>query len=226
MLIIGHRGSCGTHPENSIAALREGIASGADMIEFDVRLTSDGKLVLAHDFHLYRSHKQLNVIRNLSLSELRKRTAGSESPIVTLDQALKACAGKLFLNIEVKDRGSGIATLEVLTRQYKDHIDDVMITSFSVRELRHIRNLNQKIKLGLLMRLNPFAFLAHERTLHLSAVGFHRLHLNPLATKAAHQLDIFVYVYTVNRLSALEHLESQQVDGVVTDYPRKFAQKV
>ena len=222
MLIIGHRGSRGTHPENSLAGLREAVKSGADMVEFDVRLTRDGVAILFHDFHLYRLHHQVDLIRRLTLSELQKRTAGSEYQIVTLRQALKECADKLLLMIEVKDKGAGLAVLELVTRDFKKDMDNIIISSFSSRELSRIRKLNKKVKLAMLMGLNPLAFLAWERKLHLSAVGFHRLHLNKLAIQAAHQLDMLVYVYTVNRKAALPRLEAQGVDAVVTDFPRKF----
>lgn len=224
MLIIAHRGSRGTHPENTIPALREAITSGADMIEFDVRLTRDGELVLFHDFHLYRTHKQINIVRSLTLDELQKRTAGSEYPVVTLRQALKECVGKLFINIEVKDRGSGKKTIELLTTEYRKNIKDIMISSFSARELGAIRKQNKKIALAYLQHVNPYAFLAFERSLHLSAVGFHRLHVPHLAIVAAKKLDMLTYAYTVNRKAAIIQLEDKGIDAVVTDYPRKFAQ--
>jgi glycerophosphoryl diester phosphodiesterase len=131
-----------------------------------------------------------------------------------------------MLNIELKEKGTALAVLNILHRdEFRGHIDKVFLSSFSSRELVRARNLNSKIKLAMLMRLNPFAFLAWERKLHLSAVGLHRLHLNPLVIQAAHQLDIFVYVYTVNRRAALKPLSKQGVDGVVTDYPTKFVEK-
>lgn len=222
MLIIGHRGAAGEKQENSLAAMKHAIDSGADMVEFDVRLTKDKHVILAHDFHLLRSHKKLDLVRRLTLSELRKRAAGSETPIVTLKEVLKICKGKIFMMIELKDKGSGLAALEEITKFDKDMVDSVLFTSFSARELIRLRNINKKLKLGMMMRLNPLAFLAWERRLHLSAVGFHRLHLNKLAVDAAHQLDMFVYVYTVNRTGALSHLVKRDVDGVVTDYPSKF----
>ncbi len=225
MLIIAHRGSRGTHPENTIAALREGIASGADMVEFDVRLTRDGELVLFHDFHLYRTHKQMNIIRTLTLAELQKRTAGSAYPIVTLRQALKECGDKILINIEVKDRGSGKKTIELVMSEYKNSLKNIMISSFSARELLAVRKKSKKIALSYLQHINPFAFLAFERSLHLSAVGFHRLHAPQLAIAAAQKLDMLTYAYTVNRLNAIKQLESKGIDAVVTDYPRKFAKK-
>lgn len=222
MLIIGHRGAAGEKPENTLTAIKYAITNGADAVEFDVRLTKDRHVVLAHDFHLYRTHKKFDLIRSKTLAELKKATAGSKQPILTLEKVLSVCDGNIFTIIEVKDRDCGKAVLETITKSYKHMLDYVIITSFSSRELSRVRSINKKVKLGMLMRLNPFAFLAWERKLHLSAVGFHRLHLNKLAVQAAHQLDMFVYVYTVNRKAALPHLKKQKVDGVITDFPAKF----
>ncbi|MCP4172171.1 MAG: glycerophosphodiester phosphodiesterase, partial [Fuerstiella sp.] len=47
--ICAHRGASGTHPENTLAAFREAVMLGAQMIEFDVAMTKDGYLVLMHD---------------------------------------------------------------------------------------------------------------------------------------------------------------------------------
>lgn len=222
MLIIGHRGAAGQKPENTLQGLQEAIDAGADMVEFDVRMTKDNVGVLSHDAHIRLNDESIGLIRNFTLKELQKRTAGTQYHVVTLDAAIKRCAGFIFMMIEAKDKGSGIAALELVTQKYKSAFDTTMITSFYARELIRVRNLNKKIKLGMLMRLNPLSFLAWERKLQLSAVGLHRLHVNPLSVQAAHQLKMFVYVYTVNRKAALAQLEKRDIDGVVTDYPSKF----
>lgn len=223
MLIIGHRGAAGEKPENTLASIKAARRSGVDIIEFDVRLTRDGVLVLSHDPDLIKTHGLSIKIKDTTLKQLKKRTAGTNAPICTLDEVFADSLGKVLLNIELKDKHSGKAVLELMRKPaYKQHSDMVLISSFSVRELIRVRNLNGKVNLALLMHLNPFSFLAWERKLHLSAVGFHRLHINKFVIEAAHQLDMFVYVYTVNRKAALPHLKKQGVDGVVTDYPSKF----
>lgn len=222
MLIIGHRGSRGTHPENSIPGLREAIRVGADMVEFDVRLTRDDKLVLLHDFHLYRTHRTPHIIRRLTLKELQRRTAGSEQPIVTLSQALKTCQEKILINIEIKDRGSGKLVIELIKRYYPHLMRDIMISSFSSRELLSIRRLNKRISLALLQNINPYAFIAYERQLHLSAVGFHRLHAPELAIETARRMDMLTYAYTINRQDAARKLAEKGIDAFVTDFPGKF----
>ena len=48
-ILIGHRGAAGTAPENTVAAFKDGRASGADFFEIDVQLSADGVPFLFHD---------------------------------------------------------------------------------------------------------------------------------------------------------------------------------
>ena len=47
--IQGHRGARALRPENTLPGLAYALAVGVDGLEFDVTLTSDGELILAHD---------------------------------------------------------------------------------------------------------------------------------------------------------------------------------
>jgi len=48
-LVIGHRGASREAPENTLASFRLAFEQGADGIEADFRLTSDGEIVCLHD---------------------------------------------------------------------------------------------------------------------------------------------------------------------------------
>ena len=48
-LVIAHRGSTGQFPEHSIVGYSDAYYSGADYIELDIQMTSDGFLVTNHD---------------------------------------------------------------------------------------------------------------------------------------------------------------------------------
>ena len=225
MLIIGHRGSRGTKPENTIAGLREAIKADADMIEFDVRLTRDGVPVLNHDFRLNGTRKRdLAFVRRYTLSELQKRTAGTEYPITTLDCALKECFGKIYLNIELKETSAVKATLEVIEKyaRAKKDWDSLLISSFKPLALRSVRRRAPHAALGMLHHRNPLAFLGWHRILNLSAVGFHRLYISSLALEVCKRLGLFTYAYTVNREAAARKLGERGIDGIVTDYPKQM----
>ena len=53
--VIAHRGFSGIAPENTLPALQLAIDSGADMVEFDVRVTKDHQLVVIHDATVERT---------------------------------------------------------------------------------------------------------------------------------------------------------------------------
>ena len=47
--IIAHRGGSGEEFENTLTAFKKSIDKGVDIIETDVRMTSDGVMIVAHD---------------------------------------------------------------------------------------------------------------------------------------------------------------------------------
>src|SRR3954471_19739401 len=54
-VIVAHRGAPTERPENTLAAFEAAIAAGAGAVEFDVRLTADGRPVVLHDATLDRT---------------------------------------------------------------------------------------------------------------------------------------------------------------------------
>lgn len=229
MLIIGHRGSTGTKHENTIASLRDAMAADADMIEFDVRLTRDRVPVLAHNLHLYGTRRrELALLRRYSLQTLEERTATSAHPITTLDDALRECFGKIYLNIEVKEVSAVKPTIEVINKYARSEDDwgSILLTSFKPLALRAIRQQVPHASIGMLNYRNPLGFITWHRLLNFSAVGFHRLYVHPLALEVAKRFDIFTYAYTVNRKAAAMKLAELGVDGIVTDYPERMLQEL
>jgi glycerophosphoryl diester phosphodiesterase len=75
--ICAHRGVSDSHPENTIAAFREAIRLGTQMIELDVALSSDGKLVLMHDYTVDRTTDGSGRVEELMLADLKQLDAGS-----------------------------------------------------------------------------------------------------------------------------------------------------
>lgn len=220
MLVIGHRGAAGIAPENSLEAMRAGVKAGADMLEFDVRLTKDDIPVLTHDFHTLRTHRDTSIISHHTLAELQERT--KKQPLVPLSDVLDEFFGHILLNIEIKGRGTGKKVAELIASRYIKKTrdwDNIMFSSFRGSELSTIRRVNDHANLALLHSENPFIFIAYHRRLHLSAVGFHRLYVNPFALEIAKRAGLFTYAYTVNRPFTALHLAEQGIDGIVTDRP-------
>jgi alkaline phosphatase D len=107
--ICAHRGASESHPENTLSAFREAIRLGAQMIEFDVALSRDGKLVLMHDSTVDRTTDGKGLVSKLTLAELKSLDAGSwkgdkfkGERIPTLDEALAIMPENIWLNVHLK----------------------------------------------------------------------------------------------------------------------------
>jgi alkaline phosphatase D len=119
--ICAHRGASDTHPENTLPAFREAIRLGAHMIEFDVALTKDDKLVLMHDRTLDRTTNGKGPLSDFTLAELKQLDAGSwknnrfkGERIPTLDEALAIMPENMWLNVHLK---GGAKLAEEVTKQ-------------------------------------------------------------------------------------------------------------
>lgn len=67
---IAHRGGAGEGYENTLAAFRQCVRLGAEMIELDVQLTKDGEVVVAHDQCLFRTTGINQNIMDTNFSDL------------------------------------------------------------------------------------------------------------------------------------------------------------
>ena len=225
MLVIGHRGAAGSAPENTLEALRAGVDAGADMLEFDIHLTSDGIPVLLHDNNLVRSHRKNVFVNRATFAQLQELTADSRNPIISLENVLDEFFGEILLNIEIKQRGMAEPVIKLLKRKYVKRRSDwdlFVFSSFLSGELGSIRKLSEQANLWLLHKRNPFIFIAFARRLNLDGVGFHRLYINDFALAIAKKTNLFTYAYTVNRFGAAKQLNDRGLDAVVTDYPKQI----
>lgn len=109
--LCAHRGAMDTHPENTLAALREAIRVGAHMIEFDVRLTKDKELVVMHDKTVDRTTNGTGEVSELTLKQIKQLDAGSwKGPefkgqrVPTLKEALAIMPVNIWLNVNLKGK--------------------------------------------------------------------------------------------------------------------------
>ena len=110
--LCAHRGAMETHPENTLVAFREAVKAGAHMIEFDVQLTKDKKLVVMHDATVDRTTNGAGKVSELTWAEIRELDAGSwKSPefkglhVPTFQEVLNEMPVNVWLNIHLKGAG-------------------------------------------------------------------------------------------------------------------------
>ena len=71
-LIWAHRGASQYAPENTLISFEKAVEMGADGVELDVQLTSDGTVVVAHDESLERVSDGTGYIKDHTFAELRR----------------------------------------------------------------------------------------------------------------------------------------------------------
>lgn len=159
-LIIAHRGDSVHAPENTLAAFRRAVEAGADGIEFDVRLTKDGEVVVFHDPSLNRIAGRKGKIVELTADELRSVDAGSwfnrrrlpfanenfaRERVPTLREtlaALRPFEGLLYIELKCLEKD-----VERLARAVSEVIRDsplfprIVVKSFKLRTIPWLKEL-------------------------------------------------------------------------------------
>src|SRR5438094_7689883 len=140
--VIGHRGAAAHAPENTLAGLSRAKALGCAWVEFDVRLTGDGALVLCHDPRLDRTTNGSGLVSAKSLAAIQECDAGSwfdpsfaGERVPTLDEGLLLAAElDLGANVEMKsDRGREYATAAAVAtavQRLSGRCPTVLVSSF------------------------------------------------------------------------------------------------
>lgn len=216
MLIFGHRGSSGTDPENTLRAFRQALAAGADGVELDVHATADGTPVVIHDSDVSRTTNGSGEVAAMSLAELRQLDAGDGERVPTLDEVLDLLAGKLTIDLEIKQPGVEAATLEVLARH---PAASWFISSFDWGSLLAVRRLSPPA------RLWPLALVAddalYEIATELDSPGVALLHRSYSADSAARlqSAGLKVGVWTVNDVAEARRVRDLGAATLMTDYP-------
>ncbi|HET9411873.1 MAG TPA: glycerophosphodiester phosphodiesterase [Candidatus Saccharimonadales bacterium] len=220
MQIIGHRGAAGLALENTLASFKAAINAGVDWIEFDVRATSDGRVVVSHDAHTLRTGHRPKLISRNTYATLRNINLKGGHTIPTIAEAFNAIGRQAKINVEIKTPGCAEAVVQNIERMVKNgaSYSDFMVSSFKVPRLREVHRLNSKIALALLHGTRPYKFLK-LKGLRVQAVGFSGKRLPDKAIHQAELRELMVYVYTINTLKSAQKFQERGVQAIVTNRP-------
>ena len=161
--IVAHRGASAREAENTLEAFELAMASGAEAVEFDVRMTADGAPIVMHDPEVARTTDGSGLVRDLRVEEIKdlriRLRDGGLAEVPTLVEALGCCSGRVAVDVEIKnipgepdfdgDREAAVeATLAALDAV--SFSGDVIISSFNPFSIGHARRLAPGVPTGLL----------------------------------------------------------------------------
>lgn len=232
MKVFAHRGSSGTHPENTLAAFRAAAALPIDGVEIDVHLTKDGEVVVIHDEKINRTTNGKGYVKDMTLEELQQYDAGSwfseewgGERVPTLDEVLEIYEGTSHrLNIEIKSDifpYDGLVEKVLTIANNRGMSDRLLLSSFNHEDVRHICR-ETEVKSAMLasqiyVDIYDYARVIGTKQVHVSLPGAFRKMTTDALIKGA-----IVYVYTVNKLEYAEQLKQIGIHGIFTDYPERM----
>ncbi len=225
MRIIGHRGSAGTSPENTLLSFEEAIIAGVYMIELDVHRCQSGELIVLHDEKINRTTNGKGPVNRKTLEQLEQFDAGQGEKIPTLRKVLNLVNRRVKINIELKGAGTAEPVFHLL-QEYKNNLgwksEDFVISSFDHAQLLQFRRLDAITPIGILYEGYPKGFVSLAQKLQATSINIplRKASQKTIDTIHAHQLQ--VWVYTVNRREDFLRLKRLGVDAVFTNFPEKM----
>jgi glycerophosphoryl diester phosphodiesterase len=232
-LIVAHRGGAPGDVENSLAAFEHAMAIGVDLIECDLRRSSDGVIVLFHDERVNGER-----VRSLTARELRKRIP----TLLTLDDLLMLVAGRTAqtrLVLDLKERGIEDDLIPVL-EQRPDVVRSVMISTVHMLSVRRLADRFPGLRLALsrghlvsgvpiagigslLARISrpvyPLWMAWQMRWCSAQTVALQHRLIDAVTVRRFHRIGYRVYAWTIDDLATAEDLAGAGVDFIASNEP-------
>jgi glycerophosphoryl diester phosphodiesterase len=230
--IIAHRGSKGTHPENTLIAFEEAIRVGSDGIELDVHLTKDNQVVVIHDETLNRTSNGEGLVRDFSLDELKRFDMGSwfdsdyeMCTMPTLQEVIELLNRFGFnglLNIEFKTNkysypGIEKKVLDILRKQ--PNVFTVVFSSFNYETLIRLKKIDEKAAIALL-----FEKIGRNKNVLNQTIPIEMWHPSIewfKKTESDKKCNLSIRLWTINSEEDLIYCFNKKVAGIFTDFPQK-----
>ena len=234
--VIAHRGGRARAPENTLEAMRLGIADGADAIEFDVRLSADGEVVVIHDPTVDRTTDGVGAVEGKPLTELKSLDAGvrfdarrreastaSKARIPTLEEVLRTFSA-IPLLIEIKTRVAAAPTRRLIEKYGAE--DRCLVDSFSSDALNAFRGSRIAFGAGrselVRMLTRSFSGSASPVPEYVSALALPRSYYAvplPVArfARVMRSAGKPTHIWTVNRADEARAMWKLGATGIITD---------
>lgn len=244
-VVIGHRGAAGTAPENTVAAFKDGRASGADFIESDVQLSADGVPFLFHDDTPKRTTNVKEVfpgrendpITSFTWVELQQLDAGSYfsekfvgEKIPHFNDIARVATKNTGVFMEIKSPKNSPGVEKVVADALHNdpawiklvEAGKVEILSFDPESNMRFAELAPEIPLQQLSSTVPDSATLAQIATFADSVGTSYRTLDQAGVDRVKAAGLEIGVYTVNDTDAMEESVAMGVQRITGDYPIQF----
>ena len=218
-LKIAHRGLHNTLvPENSLGAFKEAIKNNY-MIELDIHLTKDNKIVVFHDDNLKRMTNIDKKICECTYEELKTiKLLDTKYTIPLLSEVLNLVNGKVPILIEIKyDQKIGLLEHELM-KILDNYNGNIYLQSFRIRTYLWFKLRKYPYKNGLLIkkRKHSICYLYIFLILKIFKSDFISVSFNILNNKYIKKIsnNTLLFVWTIKNENKYKKVKNS-VDGII-----------
>lgn len=225
--IIAHRGFSGRYPENTIIAFKKAVEIGVDEIEFDVKVTCDGHLVVLHDPTVDRTTDGKGNISEMTIKEVKRFDVGSWFStkyqgirIPTFEEALENIPDSVELNIHALPL-SPVTEKIVSTLLNYGRIGNSYIAIDST-QISLAREICSDIRLCCMrFQTEPEKYIEETKKWKCERLQFNTpsYKITKQLVEKAHSSNIFVNVFYADTEKEMEKLIESGADAILTNYP-------
>ncbi len=207
-------------------SFRSAIEAGCDLIECDVHLSADGRLVVIHDHSLERTTNGTGLVRDHTAAELRKLDAGGGEKIPLLQEVVELALGKVGLVIEIKQVPHLYPGLEDkllnMLRQL-GAVEECAVISFNHLSIQELRKLEPALQLGILEGARPIHPATLLRESGADVYSPHWGAMDRQLVKEVHAAGGAVAVWPVDDDAAVQWCKYCRPDSIFTNRPKEIA---
>ncbi len=225
-IIMAHRGASADCPENTLSAIMEAAKQKATVVEFDVRQTSDGTLILFHDKTFERFTGKKDNVEDQTWEAIKDTDVGSwftggkfkGEKMPLFENALKLCFELGITPLIEHKTGTAAAYAKVIADL--DCGDKVIVQSFSWSFLKAFQKEMPDVKLGALGSKELTAKrYAEIKEFSPDWVGWAFSDLTAANLTALQKDGFLVTLWTINKTEDAQKWMDLGVDGIITDRP-------
>jgi glycerophosphoryl diester phosphodiesterase len=231
MLTIAHRGASALYPENTLCAFLAAADLGADMCEFDVRMTRDGEVVVIHDATVNRTTDGRGRVAEMNAAAIKRLDAGVRfggefrgERIPTLAEVAAALGGRCSMDVELKAVGLEHRVCGILRES--GAIESAIVSSFDWDQLKIVAAQEPELRVALLGEKAPASLLEAASAMRAYAIAPRFDIASAELCAEAHRRGLAVYVWTVDDVLTMRRLMAAGVDGIMTNHPERLRELV
>lgn len=238
-LLLAHRGTSLLAPENTVPAFDFALAHRADVLEIDVRLSSDNQVMVFHDETLERTTNGSGLLRAKDAASLKQLDAAfhftlhGQQParesgvrILTLGELLDRYPLRVNIDIKDIDEAAVVAVAEAV--RDSGAADRCVLASFHDQQVYRCRALFPQLRTGMSLseiKRYYFRFVTGQLSGDQHSAGLFQVPVSyyclPLAghrfIRSIHRGGGEINFWTINDPVQMKQLLSRGADGIVTD---------